>query len=602
MAHDQDDFDEDFHLNGQPKSKSVGRLRCRNPCTKAALQQRLPVLEWARRYTLNMLVSDVVAGITVGLTIIPQSLAYAAVAGLPLQYGLYSSFMGPFLYVLFGTVKELSTGPTAVMALMTFTYASAGGPEYAVLIAFLAGCIELLAGLLNLGFLVDLISSPVMSGFCSAAALTVFTTQVKGLTGLKFSGSSFVKVWSGVFTNFYDIRVPDVSLGLSVIVVLLLMRKMTSLKNLKCCCRCLRNVWVDRVVWFVATSRNAFAVIGGCIAAYYLEQSGYMPFTLTGDIEPGLPSFQLPHFTANRIGENGTSIELSFGDILSEIGSAVGLIPLIAILEQIAIAKAFANGGQTNANQEMIALGIGSIVGSFFGSMAITASFGRSSVMSSSGVQTTLANAFSGTLVILALAFLMPALSYIPKPILAAVIMSSVIFMVEIHELPLLWRGRRLELLPWLLTFFCCLFINIEFGMLIGAAFHLVLMAYLGNRQRPAVSRTTLAELRDSGQEEQVVVRLSGNVNFPAVEALRHSINKATASAPQHAVLVLDVQNVVEMDFTTLKMLDSVARVRHKKSGQQVQVRNASASLQRSIAGVIKADDVKFVTEADRNV
>ena len=162
-----------------------------------------------------------------------------------IKYGLYSAIMGVFMYVILGTVKEASVGPTAVMSLMTFSYANEGGPAYAALLCFLAGWIELFAGILNLGnnsisinflnigsneydvdlgFLVEFISAPVISGFCSAAALTVMSTQVKGLFGLKFPGSSFVETWKGFFSNLNKINPWDAGLGWSVIVLLLLMR------------------------------------------------------------------------------------------------------------------------------------------------------------------------------------------------------------------------------------------------------------------------------------------------------------------------------------------------------------------------------------------
>jgi len=552
-----------------------------------------PILTWARSYNLTCFIFDFIAGITVGLTIIPQSIAYAAVAGLPLQYGLYTAFMGPFLYIIFGTAKEVSIGPTAIMSLMTQTYVIKGGPAYAILLGFLSGCVELAAGLLNLGFVVDFISAPVISGFCSAAALTVASTQMKGLLGIKFKGSHFVDVWIGVFSNFRDIKIGDASLGFAAIVILLLMRKMTALKDIQCLknkLKCLQNRFVVAAIWFTATSRNAIAVICCTIAAYFLEQNGSSLFTLTGDIQSGLPAFEFPAFSLNRTVGNNTEI-LGFGDMCAELGSSIGLVPLIAILEQVAIAKSFASGKKTDATQEMFALGVATIAGSFFGAYPISASFGRSSVQYQSGVKTTLSNIYAGILVLFALAFLMPSLAFIPKAVLAAVIITSVIFMVEYEEIMPMWRSRRVELLPFTLTFTCCLFVSMESGILIGTAFHLLLLAYQGNK--PSTKLTHLSG--NSLTEDRFIVKVDRNLYFPGVESFRKSLNKASerASNKESSCLIIDLENVTEMDYTALKTLESLVKEFQKKD-LLVHFSNANEAVKNSIESSIPDQILSF--------
>lgn len=577
--------------NGSTKKKRWAKIK--GACTMQLLRRRLPIVQWLPSYNWSYAVFDLIAGITVGLTIIPQSIAYAGVAGLPLEYGLYSSFMGMFAYTVFGSVKESSIGPTAVMALMTFSYANEGGAAYAALLSFLAGIIELCAGLLNLGFLVEFISAPVISGFCSAAALTVASTQVKGLFGLKFSGSSFVEIWTGFFTNLSKINPWDAGLGCSSIVVLLLLRKLNSLKNLGSLKKvvCLRNRFVDGALWFISTSRNAIAVIGGCVAAYLLETNGLTPFTLTGNIKAGLPSFEMPPFSINKTdGEDGNStIFLTFPEICSELGAAIGLIPLIAILEQVAIAKAFACGKQTDSTQEMIALGFGNILGSFFGAMPITSSFGRSSVQSASGVKTPLSNIYGGILVLLALGFMMPSLAYIPKAILASVIITSVIFMVELEELKPMWKSRRLELVPFGVTFFCCLFVNMEYGILIGAAVHLFLLAYMaGSRPHPELIRIP----GNKKTAEKVIVKADTNLYFPGVEKFRQVLNEATDG---ETCVMVDLSHVTEIDYTALKMLKSVASDYHKRGLMVLHFTNASPKVTKSISSALHSADIDFL-------
>lgn len=551
-----------------PKTESEAfdlKTKAKKCCGPKRILRFFPILTWIKTYNLTCFIFDFIAGITVGLTVIPQSIAYAAVAGLPLQYGLYSAFMGPFLYIIFGTAKEVSIGPTAIMSLMTQTYVLKGGPAYAVLLGFLSGCVELAAGLLNLGFVVDFISTPVISGFCSAAALTVASTQMKGLLGIKFKGSHFVDIWVGVFSHLSEINPGDAGLGFTAIVVLLLMRKMTALKDIQCLknkMKCLQNRFVVATIWFISTSRNAIAVICCTFAAYFLEKNGSSPFTLTGDIQSGLPAFELPAFSANRTVE-GSTVELGFGDICSELGSSIGLVPLIAILEQVAIAKSFASGKKTDATQEMFALGVATIAGSFFGAYPISASFGRSSVQFQSGVKTTLSNIYGGILVLFALAFLMPSLAYIPKAVLAAVIITSVIFMVEYEEVMPMWRSRRVELLPFTLTFTCCLFVSMESGILIGTAFHLILLTYQGNK--PSTKLTHLSG--NALTEDRFILKVDRNLYFPGVETFRKSMNKASekASNKESSCLIIDLENVTEMDYTALKALESLVKEFQKK-------------------------------------
>ncbi|XP_022257404.1 sodium-independent sulfate anion transporter-like [Limulus polyphemus] len=148
-------------------------------CSVRAIHRRFPITTWLPRYTLADLKGDAIAGVTVALTVIPQGLALAILAGLPQQYGLYTAFMGCFMYVIFGSCKDLTIGPTAIMSIITSEHVLTGGVSYSVLLTFLCGCIQLLMGFLNLGFLINFIPAPVISGFTSAAAITIATTQLK---------------------------------------------------------------------------------------------------------------------------------------------------------------------------------------------------------------------------------------------------------------------------------------------------------------------------------------------------------------------------------------------------------------------------------------
>ena len=206
-----------------------------NKCGKVGkhVAKKFPILSWLPAYNLDCAVSDMIAGVTVGLTVIPQGIAYAAVAGLPPQYGLYSAFMGCFAYCVFGSAKDITIGPTAIMALMTGAVfkgelAKYGG-YYAVLLAFFSGIIIFIFGILQLGFLIDFISVPVIAGFTSAAAITIASGQIKGLFGIHVEEKSethagVVDDYIDIFSNWDTLRWQDTTLGVSCAILLLLLR------------------------------------------------------------------------------------------------------------------------------------------------------------------------------------------------------------------------------------------------------------------------------------------------------------------------------------------------------------------------------------------
>lgn len=175
------------------------------------------------RYNSDDFIGDLVAGITVGLTVIPQALAYSNIAGLPAAYGLYGSFLGCFIYIFLGTCKDVPMGPTAICALLTYQFAQ-GDVLKSILLAFLTGVVQLLMGFMKLGFLIDFVSGPVSSGFTSAVSLIIVTSQVKDILGVHAQGSTFIQIWTDIFKDIQNTRLWDSLLGIACIVILLVMR------------------------------------------------------------------------------------------------------------------------------------------------------------------------------------------------------------------------------------------------------------------------------------------------------------------------------------------------------------------------------------------
>lgn len=570
--------------------------------SKKQLYKKVPILEWLPKYNLEKGVADLIAGVTVGLTVIPQGIAYALVAKLPPQYGLYSAFMGCFMYMIFGSCKDITVGPTAIMALLTSEYASKD-PAFVILLTFLSGLIIMTLGFLRLGFVIDFISVPVTAGFTSAAAITIASGQVKSIFGLNITHHShvegFIGDWMDVFDNFTTARLSDSLLGLICIMILLLLRTM---KNVK---------WFDEsqpesnptggsegvrkalktTIWVLSTARNAIVVILCTVMAYGFDpvipsDARDATFILTGDIQRGLPPFQPPPFSFNDTSSTASGDIIDFKGMISELGSAIAIIPLLAILENVAIAKAFSGGKPIDASQEMIALGICNVMGSFVSSMPTTGSFSRTAVNSASGVRTTFGGIFTGSLVILALAVLMPYCAYIPKASLAAVIITAVIFSVEYEVIRPMWKSKKIDLIPAFATFACCLFWALEYGILVGVGIQVMIILY--QTARPSI-HVDLRVLNGSGDHvggEFLYITLDRALVFPSVSYVRHQINKSAISTGQSQLpVVLDCSHISSADFTAAEGFKAMVEDFHSRS-QNIIFYNTAPSVVDTFEGV----------------
>ncbi|XP_058451935.1 sodium-independent sulfate anion transporter [Malaya genurostris] len=521
----------------------------RNPKSDMGLTQIeniVPGARWLRGYNAQYAVADLIAGITVGLTVLPQGLAYATLAGLEPQYGLYSAFVGGLVYALLGGCREVTIGPTALLALMTSRHTGYGGdsgPQFAILLCFLAGIVELLMAVLRLGALVDLISLPVTVGFTSATALIIGASQLKALLGIRGgSGAGFADTIQTVFQNIGSARMADTVLGFTSIAVLLALRKLKDVKTSPEAGQGRKAFGV--ACWLIATARNAILVLVTSLMAFYFDRQGEKPFVLTGTVRSGIPGFSIPPFSTQIPGANNTTIELSFADMTTELGVNVILVPVIAVLGNVAISKAFGGSG-INPTKELIALSLSNICGSFFSSIPVTGSFSRSAVNHASGVKTPIGGIYTGALVLLALGLLTPYFQFIPKAALSAVIISAVIFMIEYEVIRPLWRCNKRELVPGAITFVLSLIVGVELGLLAGVLADLSFVVY--RTARPILGVEVAST---SSNIQYIIIRPRHSLlYFPAVEWVRNGISKAIKKHGSIPV-VLDCRIVHEFDYT----------------------------------------------------
>ncbi|XP_070162722.1 sodium-independent sulfate anion transporter [Polyergus mexicanus] len=514
---------------------------CIHRLRKLALR-RIPILVWLSKYDSEKFLSDLIAGITVGLTVMPQGLAYATLAGLEPQYGLYSAFMGAIIYTIFGSCKDITIGPTALMALMTHDYVQRKNADFAILLAFLSGCLQLLMACLHLGVLIDFISIPVTVGFTSATSVIIVVSQLKGLLGLKISSQGFLDTLIKVFQNINDTNPWDAGMSFSCIAILLLFRKMKDIK--------LNNVGkkskiFTKTIWLISTARNAIVVVICSAIAYKYDtsESGSL-FILTGPVRSGLPPFAFPPFSTQVNNQTFT-----FTQMCSELNTGIVLVPIIAVLGNVAIAKAFINEGKVDATQELLTLGICNVLGSCASSMPVTGSFSRSAVNHASGVKTPMGGLYTGILILLALSLLTPYFYFIPKASLSAVIICAVIYMIEYEVVKLIWKSNKKDLIPMFVTFLFCLIIGVEYGILLGVGINLMFLLYPSARPTVHIDKCTT----DSGAN-YLLVTPGNSLYFPAVDFIKQSVGNAGIKEGSSQVpVVVNCRYILGADFTAAK-------------------------------------------------
>ncbi|CAG9773670.1 unnamed protein product [Ceutorhynchus assimilis] len=518
--------------------------------TKKTLFKRFPILRWLPEYNGDCAVGDLLAGITVGLTVIPQALAYANIAGLPPQYGLYGSFLGCLVYIFLGTCKDVPVGPTAVAALLTFQSLNGKGIEHAILLCFFTGLVQILMGIFGLGFLIDFVSGPVSSGFTSAAALIIVTSQVKDLLGITASGNAFVETWKSIFKDIHNTRLWDTVLGVTCIVILLLLRLVAQINIGKTREPTKVEKMINKFMWVFGTSRNAILMIVCGVVGFFFCQQGEPPFKVIGAVPQGLPDFKVPPFGYN-VENNGTVTHVSLSTMISDLGSGIIVVPLVGILENIAVCKAFSNGKPIDATQELIAIGTSNIMNSFIQSFPGTGSLSRSAVNNASGVRTPLGGLYTGILVILALLFFTPYFFYIPKATLAAIIIAAVVFMVEVKVVKPMWRSKKSDFFLAIATFVSCLILPLEQGIVVGIGINLIYILY--HAARPKIS---VEKLFSQQGTEYLLLTPDRCLIFPSTDYVRNLVTKH--SIRQGIPVVIDCSHIYGADYTAATVIESL--------------------------------------------
>jgi sodium-independent sulfate anion transporter 11 len=447
------------------------------------LRRLFPILGWITKYNLGWLSGDLVAGLTVGIILVPQSMSYAKIATLPPQYGLYSSFVGVFIYCFFATSKDVSIGPVAVMSLEVANVIARvdaqhkgkwSSPEIATTLALFCGFITLGIGLLRLGWLVEFISAPAVAGFMTGSAITIASQQVPGLLGLASLFNTRAAAYYEIIHIFKNLPhcTKDAAFGLFGLFALYLIHFGTRWLGG-------RYPRQSRFWFFVGTARYGFVIIILTLASYLYchprrSAKGTYPISILQTVPRG---FQ--HLGAPPIDR----------ELVSAIAPDLPVSVIIMLLEHIAIGKSFGriNGYKIDPNQELVAIGVTNTIGSLFNAYPATGSFSRTAVKSKSGVRSPLAGLFTGATVIVALYALTGAFFWIPSAGLSAIIIAAVGDLVASpRAVYSFWRVNPLECIIWWAAVFVTVFSSIENGIYTAIAASGALLIFRIARPRGA--------------------------------------------------------------------------------------------------------------------
>ncbi len=523
----------------------------------------LPILDWGRRYDRDTLVSDGVAALIVTVMLIPQSLAYALLAGLPPEVGLYASVAPLLLYALFGTSRALAVGPVAVVSLMTAAavgeHAAPGSAAYwpvAITLAFLSGAMLLAMGLLRLGFVANFLSHPVISGFISASGLLIAASQLKTLMGVQADGHNLVDLLAALVRQAPNTHLLTLAIGVLATAFLFWVRK--GLKPL------LRGWGLGPRLADILTKAGpvaAIAVTTGLTWALDWQAQGVK---IVGSIPQGLPPFTLPSFDPA---------------LWRELAVPALLISVVGFVESVSVGQTLAakRRQRIEPDQELVALGASNLGAAFTGGFPVTGGFSRSVVNFDAGAQTPAAGIYTAAGILLATLLLTPVLYHLPQATLAATIIVAVLSLVDLGILKRTWVYAKPDFIAVAATLLATLGLGVETGLVVGVSISLAL--YLHRTSRPHIATVGLVPgtehfrnvLRHAVQVDPAILslRVDESLYFANARALEDHVNDAMAAQPGLRHVVLQCSAINAIDASALESLEAIAH-RLRDAGLQL--------------------------------
>lgn len=500
----------------------------------------IPILDWLPKYQKKWLKNDLFAGLTIGVILIPQGIAYAIIAGLPPIYGLYTAMIPQIVYAILGTSRQLAIGPAAMDSLIVASgiglLASVGSEHFivlAVLLAFMVGFFQVLFGIFRLGFLVNFLSKPVISGFTSGSAIIIGMNQIGNLLGVELERSNHIQsLLIGLYDQFSNIHWTTAAIGILSIICIVLIKKIS------------KKIPASLVI----------VVLAILVVYWFKLSSGGVQ--ILGEIPQGLPSFVIPSF------------DRAFMEELSGLALTLGLI---GFMEAISIAKSIEvkhNSYHVDANKELVALGFSNMAGSFFQTYPATAGFARSAVNDQSGAKTPLSSLFAALIIALSLVFLTPAFFYLPKAALAAIIIVAAFGLLDFSMPKNLLSYSKRDLLILNSTLLVTVFIGIKEGILFGIILSLVMLIYRSTKPHMAVLGNIPGThfYRNINRfdeliihKEILIIRFDAQLYFANISYFKEKIKSfAKEKGPELKFIIIDSESMNAVDSSAIYALGEI--------------------------------------------
>lgn len=530
---------------------------------------------------------DLIAGITVGFMLVPQCLAFALLAGLPVQIGLYASFAPLVVYTLLGTIRQVQPGPTALMSLLTAQALDSAGLETdqqrimgAALLALFVGSISILLGTLRFGFVVDFMSHSVMAAFCSAAGVTIATSQLKHLLGISMPRHHYWwQTASHLITHIRETDPATVAMGGTLLVVLLTLKQWKSAGSAEkrrkhCLWRWLptaKESMSFRSLKFVADLSSLAAVFIGWLWALAYRMAGHHSVKLVGDVDGSGFKFVVP-------GQGLEHLELSSFLVSGSVMAVVGFLETMAVGGKFAMQARY----DYEPNQELLALGLANLSSALMSGYPGTGSFSRTAVNAMLGATSLVACAISASIVFGAVFFLLPAISLLPLASLAPIIIQGAIGVVNIHDFAVAWTASRAEFVVMAATFIMSLTLTVKEGLLVGFVLSVLkTMNDLANPNLAVCGRLSDGSFRDIRNfpnatllPSAVVVRMDARLSFANSRKMKEFCVRAVqvreAKGDHIQYVLVDGKSINHVDLTGCEMIEALAESLHSQGKQLI--------------------------------
>ena len=510
------------------------------------LVRLFPFMRWWYLVDRRSVKSDILAGLTGAVVVLPQGVAFAMIAGLPPVYGLYTAMVPPIIAGLFGSSRHLISGPTTALSIVVFAtvskIAAPGTSEFislALTLTFLAGVYQLALGLARMGVLINFISHSVVVGFTAGAAVLIATSQLKHYFGIAMpAGESFVHTWQALIahiadTNLYVLAIATITLAVALVLQIY------------------RRRWPGLLI----------AMTVGSIVALILGAPAH-DIKLVGELPAQLPPLSLP--------------DLSLGT-LKVLGSGAFAVAMLGLVEAVSIARSVAakSGQHIDGSQEFIGQGLSNIVGSFFSSYASSGSFTRSGLNYEAGAVTPLSAVFAALSLVVIVLLVAPLASHLPIAAMAGILLLVAYRLVDFHHIKTIFLSSKSETSVLLVTFFATLFVELEFAIYVGVMMSLVM--YLNRASRPRIVsrvpdpnspvRHMLSAATDQECPQLKIVRIDGSLFFGAVDHVRQAFNNFELQDPEQKHLLIVGNGINFIDVAGAELLVQEARKRRARGG-----------------------------------